>query len=85
VTANRSKAQGASDITINWRIPHMQKFNIMRPLLILAVAFLAKSLTNFICILLGASVELADNLSFVAMITAAILTYIKLNKARNKR
>jgi ABC-type cobalamin transport system permease subunit len=63
----------------------VQKFNIMRPLLILAVAFLAKSLTNFICILLGASVELAGNLSFVAMMVAAILTYMRMNKTRNKR
>jgi ABC-type cobalamin transport system permease subunit len=66
-------------------MPHVQKFNIMRPLLILAVAFLAKSLTNFICILLGASVELAGNLSFVAMMVAAILTYMRMNKTRNKR
>jgi ABC-type cobalamin transport system permease subunit len=63
----------------------MQKFNIMRPLLILAVAFLANSLTKFICLLLGASQELAGNLSFIAMMVAAILTYIRMNKSRNKR
>jgi hypothetical protein len=63
----------------------VRKFNFMRPLLILAVAFCAKSLVNLICILLGASAELASNLSFVAMMAAAILTYMKMNRASNKR
>jgi hypothetical protein len=62
----------------------MRKFNIMRPLLILAIAYFAKSLTTFICLSLGASQVLASNLAFVAMMAAAILTYMKMNKSRNK-
>jgi 1,4-dihydroxy-2-naphthoate octaprenyltransferase len=63
----------------------MPKFNLMRPLLILAVAYFAKSMTTLICILLGASQELAGNLGFIVMMVAGIYTYTRLNKTRNKR
>jgi hypothetical protein len=63
----------------------VQKFNIMRPLLILAVAYFAKTFTTFICSLFAASAGLTSNLSFIAMMAAAIITYIRMNKARNKR
>ncbi|WP_373228796.1 hypothetical protein [Cohnella sp.] len=63
----------------------MRKFNFARPLLILAVAFLVKSLTTTVCLLLGASQETAGNIAFVAMMIAALLTFMKLNKSRKKQ
>lgn len=63
----------------------MRKFNFTRPLLIIAVAFLARSLTTLICVSLGASQETADNIGFAAMMIAALLTFAKLNKSRNKQ
>ena len=63
----------------------MRKYNFTRPLLILAVAFLARSLTNTICLLLGATPESAGNISFGVMMIAVIITFVKLNKSRNKQ
>ncbi|QGQ93462.1 hypothetical protein EHS13_00220 [Paenibacillus psychroresistens] len=63
----------------------MRKFNIMRPLLILAVAFFAKNFTTFICSLFSASEGLTSNLSFIAMMAAAIFTYMRMTKSRNRR
>ncbi len=63
----------------------MRKFNFTRPLLIIAVAFLVKSLTTTVCLFLGASQETAGNIAFAAMMIAALLTFMKLNKSRNKR
>jgi membrane associated rhomboid family serine protease len=72
-------------ITFKWRIPKLRKFNIMRPLLILAVAYFAKNLTALICESLGASKALTGNLAFVAMMAAAIFTYMRMNKSKRNR
>jgi len=63
----------------------MRKFNIMRPLLILAVAYFAKNLTTLICEMAGASDAVTGNLSFIAMMVAAILTYMRLNRTKRNR
>ncbi|TFE25586.1 hypothetical protein [Cohnella luojiensis] len=63
----------------------MRRFNFTRPLLIIAVAILVRSLTTTVCLLLGASQETAGNIAFAAMVVAAIITFTKLNKSRNKR
>lgn len=63
----------------------MRKFNFTRPLLILAVAYLANTLTKTICHMLGVAEESASNIALAAMLIAAILTFIKLNKPRNKQ
>lgn len=63
----------------------MRKFNFTRPLLILAVAYLANTLTSTVSLMLGASREAASNYGFLAMMIAAILTFNRLNKARKKR
>jgi ABC-type cobalamin transport system permease subunit len=63
----------------------MRRFNFIRPLLIIAVALLTRSLITSLCLLLGASKETAGNIGFVAMMVAAILIFTRLNKSRNKR
>ena len=63
---------------------HMRRYNFMRPLLILAVAFASRSIAMTICLVLGASEEAAGNIAFVVMLIAVILTFIKLNKSRRK-
>lgn len=60
----------------------MRKFNFTRPLLIIAVAFLTRSLTTTVCLLLGASEEAAGNIAFIAMMIAALLTFMKLNRIK---
>ncbi|GGF98240.1 hypothetical protein [Paenibacillus abyssi] len=63
----------------------MRKYNFIRPLLILAVAFLVNSLITTICLAMGASQETASNIAFVAMMIAVVITFIRLNKSRLKR
>lgn len=63
----------------------MRKFNFYRPLLIIAVAFFAKTLTQTIAMMAGAEKEMAENLGFIAMIIAALITFTRLNKARTRR
>ena len=62
----------------------MRNYNIMRPLLILAVAFASRSIAMTICLMLGASEEVAGNIAFMVMLIAVILTFMKLNKNRRK-
>lgn len=60
----------------------MRKYNFTRPLMIIAVAFLVKSLTTTVCLLLGSSAETASNIAFGAMVLAALLAFMKLSKPK---
>lgn len=62
----------------------MRKYNFTRPLMIIAVAFLVKSLTTSVCLLLGTSEATASNIAFGAMVLAALLVFLKVNP-KNKR
>ncbi len=57
---------------------------MMRPLLLIAVALLTKSLVTNLCILLGMAQEPASNLGFIAMIIAAFVVYSRFAKQRRK-
>jgi hypothetical protein len=63
----------------------MRKFNFTRPLLIIAVALFAKTASSTISIMLGASQEAASNISFGVMMIAALFTFSRLNRSRNKK
>ena len=60
----------------------MRNYNFTGPILIIAVAFLAKSLSKSIALLLGADPDSADSISTFVMVIAAILAYIRLTKQR---
>lgn len=62
----------------------MGRYNMMRPLLLIAVALLTKSLVTNLCILLGMAQEPASNLGFIAMIIAAFVVYSRFAKQRRK-
>ncbi|XEC95880.1 hypothetical protein AB6A23_04740 [Paenibacillus tarimensis] len=57
----------------------------MRPLLLLAVAFFVYNITSTICLSLGVTEENTGNIAMGAMVIAAIITYMRLNRARNKK
>lgn len=61
------------------------RFNFTRPLLLIAVALFANSVTKLILGLAGVAPETADSISYMVMIVAAIVTFIVLNKNRRKR
>ncbi|MFC0215727.1 hypothetical protein ACFFK0_25340 [Paenibacillus chartarius] len=63
----------------------MRKFNFSRPLLILAAAFLGNSLGKSISLMLGASIEVADQIAVFTMVLAALLVYLRMNRNRNNK
>lgn len=63
----------------------MQRYNFVRPILIIVVAFLVNNIVENVSILLGASKEAADTIGFIAMMAAAILMFIRFNKNKRKR
>ena len=60
----------------------MRRYNFMRPILIIAVAFLVNNMVSSISMLLGASEEAAGNYAFVAMMVAVIITFMRLNRRK---
>lgn len=61
----------------------LQRYNFIRPVLIILVAYLAHNLTKTICLMLGATEELAGNIAFPVMMIAAIATFVRLNRRKN--
>lgn len=61
----------------------MRKYNFVRPLLLIAVALLVKSVVTNLSMVMGMKPEHAENLGFMAMIIAAIVVYLRI--ARNNR
>lgn len=54
----------------------MRRFNLARPILLLAVAFFVNSLSSFLIVLLfKTSQETASNIAFFIMLIAVILVY----------
>lgn len=63
----------------------MRGYSIMRPVLLIAIALLTKTLVSNLCILFGMSPDIAENVSFIAMIIAALITFNQLNKSRRRK
>lgn len=61
------------------------RFNLIRPLLLIAVAFFAKSVVSTICLFAGASEQTADNIGFIAMIIAALIAFQRMNRNKQNR
>lgn len=62
----------------------MRRYNIWRPLMLIIVALLTRSLVGNLCVLLGMSTDSASNLAMLAMIIAAFVMYNRMNKYRRK-
>ncbi|GAB6928295.1 hypothetical protein JCM10914A_22780 [Paenibacillus sp. JCM 10914] len=62
----------------------MKRYNVWRPIFLLAIALLTKSLVTNLGMLFGMAPEAADNLGFLAMIIAAFVMYFRMTKMRRK-
>ncbi|MDF2670887.1 hypothetical protein QFZ80_005847 [Paenibacillus sp. V4I7] len=62
----------------------MRRYNFIRPLLIIAVAYLVNNIVANVCLMLGATKEAASNIGFAVMLIAVIITFIRLNKNKRK-
>ena len=62
----------------------MRRYNLMRPILLLCIGFGVKLLVTNIALLFGATPEAADNIGFLAMLIAVIITFTQMNKRRRR-
>ncbi|MBD2845004.1 hypothetical protein IDH44_07365 [Paenibacillus sp. IB182496] len=60
----------------------MRKYNFIRPLMILIVAYLVNNLASNVSLLLGASQDAAANIGIIAMIVAALVLYTRMTRQR---
>lgn len=63
----------------------MRNYNFIRPLLILAVAYLVNNIVTNISVILGATKEMADTLGFLSMFIVVIIMYIRFTRNRRKK
>lgn len=61
----------------------LRKYNIIRPLMLIVIALIVKSLVSNLCMVMGMAPAPAENIGFIAMIIAALIIYSKV--ARNRR
>lgn len=62
----------------------MRRYNIWRPIMLIAVALLTRSLVTNLGIMLGMSPDSASNLAILAMVIAAFIMYNRMMKYRRK-
>ncbi|MNR53228.1 hypothetical protein D3C85_1732020 [compost metagenome] len=60
----------------------MRKYNIIRPIMLIVVALLTKSLVTNLCMLLGMEPELAKTMGFGAMVIAALVVFSRSRRSR---
>lgn len=62
----------------------MKKYNFIRPIMLLGIAFLTNSLVTNLCMLFGMAPEKASNLGFIAMLVAAFIVYSRMSRNRRQ-
>lgn len=65
-------------------VASMRGFNIWRPLLLIAVALLTRTLVNSLCLLFGMSADAASSMAVLGMVIAAFVMYSRMTKPRRK-
>ncbi|SDW81064.1 hypothetical protein [Paenibacillus sp. CF384] len=62
----------------------MNKFNILRPIMLIAIALLTKSLVTNLCMVLGMKSEAAQNMGYIAMLIAGLVVFSRIRKNQKK-
>ncbi|MNC39983.1 hypothetical protein D3C76_232770 [compost metagenome] len=62
----------------------MRGYNIWRPLMLIMVALLTRTLVNSICLMFGMSPDSAGSVAMIGMIIAALVMYNRMMKQRRK-
>ena len=62
----------------------MRRYNIWRPIMLILVAMLTRSVVTNVSLLFGLDPVSADNLGFIAMIIAAFVVYFRITKQQRK-
>lgn len=62
----------------------MRGYNIWRPLMLIMVALVTRSLVTNICLIFGMTEDSASSVAMIAMIIAALIMYNRMMKSRRK-
>ncbi|WP_310830976.1 hypothetical protein [Paenibacillus pedocola] len=62
----------------------MRGYNIWRPLMLILVALVTRTLVNTICLMFGMTPESAGSVAMIGMIIAALVMYNRMMKSRRK-
>ncbi|MGN7764221.1 MULTISPECIES: hypothetical protein [Paenibacillus] len=62
----------------------MRGYNIWRPLMLILVALLTRTLVNSVCLMFGMSANSASSVAMIGMIIAALVMYNRMMKQRRK-
>ncbi|MNC38438.1 hypothetical protein D3C75_870420 [compost metagenome] len=62
----------------------MRGYNIWRPLMLILVALVTRTLVNTICLMFGMTPESAGSVAMIGMIIAALIMYNRMMKSRRK-
>ncbi|CQR51545.1 MULTISPECIES: hypothetical protein [Paenibacillus] len=62
----------------------MRGYNIWRPLMLIMVALLTRTLVNSVCLMFGMSPDSASSVAMIGMIIAALVMYNRMMKQRRK-
>jgi hypothetical protein len=68
-----------------WRRLAMNRYNLLRPLLILIVAFAVNNVTKIVCQAFGVSPENTDSIAIAAMVIAALFVYTRLTRNQRRK
>lgn len=63
----------------------MRGYNIWRPLMLIAVALLTRTLVSSICLMFGMTANSASSVAMLAMIVAALVMYNRMMKSRRRK
>lgn len=63
----------------------MRGYNVWRPVMLILIALLTKTLVTNLCMLFGITPEASSNVGFIAMMIAALITYNRMSKNRRRK
>lgn len=63
----------------------MRGYNIWRPIMLIAVALLTRTLVSSICLMFGMSQESASGVAMLGMVVAALVMYNRMMKSRRRK
>ncbi|AIQ26991.1 MULTISPECIES: hypothetical protein [Paenibacillus] len=63
----------------------MRGYNIWRPIMLIAVALLTRTLVSSICLMFGMSQESASSVAMLGMVVAALVMYNRMMKSRRRK
>ncbi len=62
----------------------MRRYNIWRPIILIAAAFLARSIVSTVCLLFGMEQQQAADIGFAAMIITAFIVFFRMRKQQRR-